>query len=108
MACGGITNPAEPDALGEGDAEDAAAAEAPADGPVLAGPVLAGTVTVLAAALADAWARAAFSPDTALMLETSRETARAKPTISVITGVGIFMPRGTQPGPLTVQRIRIT
>ena len=55
MACGGITNP-EPDALAEGDAAavDAAVAEAPADEPVLAEPVPVGTVTVLAAAVADA------------------------------------------------------
>jgi hypothetical protein len=95
-----------PDVLGDGDAagDDAAAAEAPAVG--CAAPAVAALVS--AAALAEARACAVFSPDTALMLETSRETARARPTISVITGVGIFMPRGTQHDPQVVQRFRIT
>jgi hypothetical protein len=89
---------------GEADDELVAVADAP---------VLAVAVAVLAVAGAAVLAPVpvaalAFSPDTAAMSEKSREAAKAKPTISVMTGVGIFMPRGTQHRPPEVQRLRRT
>ena len=42
------------------------------------------------------------------MSGNNNETARAKPTINVMTGVAIFMPRGTHQRPPEVQRFRRT
>jgi hypothetical protein len=100
LACGGITNP---DGLGDGEADDECAVVAEAPAAVGCADAVA-TDPALAAALAEAAASAAFFADTALMLETSRDTARATPTINVMIGVGIFMPRGTRRGPRGVQR----
>jgi hypothetical protein len=94
---------------GEADGDRAVVAEAPT--PVgcaalavdVAAAVAVDTAPVLAAALAEAAAIAAFLADTAVMLEKSREAAKATPTINVMMGVGIFILRGTQRGPREVQ-----
>jgi hypothetical protein len=83
-------------------------ADADADGEPLAAGLDAAALDVtagaeVAAALADAAARAAFLADTADMLAISSTTARATPTSNVMIGVLIFMPRGTQHGLLKVQ-----
>ena len=93
MACGGITNACVEDGDGEADDGDGAAlGEDAAD--------VGETALVVAAALADAWASAAFLALTAVMLEKNRDAARATPTINVMTGVGILMPvvRSRLPG----------
>ena len=90
MACGGITNPS--DAVGDGEADGDCAMVAAAVG---CAALAVDAAPAVAAALAEAAASAAFLADTAVMLETSREAARATPTINVMTGVGIFMLRGT-------------
>jgi hypothetical protein len=107
LACGGITNPdavgdevAPAEAAPDEAAPDEVAAAVAVDDPLAAGPAAA----VLAAA-AEAAACADFLPFTADMLETSSETASARPTISVMTGVGIFMPGGTQRARVTVQPV---
>jgi hypothetical protein len=99
------------------DGEAAALAEAPpavgvplAEAAAAVGLVLAVAVLpeATAPALARAWASAAFLADTADMLETKSDAARAAPTINVMMGVAIFMLRGTQRRPLWVQRFRRT
>jgi hypothetical protein len=100
----------------DGDADsDAAAVAVGAAVPVAEAAALAGTAAavlaeavlaeaVLAEAVLAEEASAAFLADTADMLEMSSEAARATPTISVRTGVGIFMPGGTQRAARAVQR----
>jgi hypothetical protein len=111
LACGGITKlgDAVDDADGDGPVlEVAVLAEAPA----AVGCALAALVEAadpgFAAALAEAAASAAFLADTAVMSSKSKDRASAKPTINVMTGVAILMPRGTQRGPRGVQRFRRT
>jgi len=85
--------------VGDGEADGDSALVAEADAAVGGATLAVGAATAVAAALEEAAASAAFLADTAVMLEKSKETARARPTINVITGVGIFMSRGTQAGP---------
>lgn len=95
---------ADADADGDADADAAADADCEALVAALGAEELDVTAgAALAAALAEAAARAAFLADTADMLEISSTTARATPTSNVMIGVLIFMHRGTQHGPLTVQ-----
>ena len=95
---------------GEADGDRAVVAEAPAAVGCAAAVVDAAPPwpQARAAALAEAAASAAFLADTAVMSAKSKETARATPTINVMTGVAIFMPRGTQRGHPGVQRFRRT
>jgi hypothetical protein len=114
LACGGITNPS--DVVGDGEADDDRAVVEEATVAVgraaafvdAAAAVPAVVAAAAAAALAEAAEAAAFLADTAVMLAKSKEAARATPTINVMTGVGIFMPRGTQRGHPGVQRFRRT
>jgi hypothetical protein len=115
LACGGITNPSDVVGDGEADGDRAVVEEATvAVGRAAAFVDAAAAVPAVVAAAAalaeaaEAAEAAAFLADTAVMLAKSKDAARATPTINVMTGVGIFMPRGTQRGHPGVQRSRRT